>query len=278
MNGGGFFGVPPVEMDSPEAVGAAGKGWSRRKWLAHAAWIVPAMGATHATGVEPRWLAVRTHRRSASPSVRIAHFTDIHYRGDRGRLLDMVGTVNRLRPDMAVFTGDLVEEAKFFAPALEVLSGVGCPMYGIPGNHDHWARADFGMARKVFGATGGRWLQDESVMALGGRVRVHGVDRLSGAARIAPVAGTFNLTLIHYPIWADRLPHRSDLMLAGHSHGGQVRIPFYGALVRPHDVGPYELGWYDTPGGPLYVNPGIGCLGFDVRFNCRPEVSVFEVG
>ena len=78
-------------------------------------------------------------------------------------------------------------------------------------------------------------------------------------------------------IWADRLPFASDLVLAGHSHGGQVRLPWLGALVRPQHVGPYEMGWYSTPAGPLYVNPGIGCLGFDVRFNCRPEVAVFEV-
>ncbi len=244
----------------------------------HAAWMLPTAGAAHVAGVEPRWLAVRTHRMSASPMFRIAHFTDIHYRGDPGRLADMVGAVNRLKPDLAVFTGDLVEEARFFDPALEVLSGVGCPMYGIPGNHDHWARADFGLARRVFGATGGGWLQDESALALGGRVRVHGLDRRMGGGAMAPVAGAFNLTLMHYPAWADRVSHRSDLMLAGHSHGGQVRLPFYGALVRPHDVGRYELGWYETQGGPLYVNPGIGCLGFDVRFNCRPEVSIFEVG
>lgn len=253
--------------------------WTRRRWLKHLAWALPTAGAAHVTGIEPRWLAVRTHRRTASATpLRIAHFTDIHYRGSRARLEELVGIVNRLRPDVAVFTGDLVEEAGHFAPALDVLAGVRCPMYGIPGNHDHWARADFALARRVFAATGGRWLQDESVAAAGGRLRVHGLDRLGRATALPPVEGCFNLMLMHYPAWADRVPRGQHLMLAGHSHGGQVRLPFYGAVVRPRDVGRYELGWYEARAGALYVNPGIGCLGFDVRFNCRPELSLFEVG
>ena len=74
---------------------------------------------------------------------------------------------------------------------------------------------------------------------------------------------------------ADRLGEaRFDLILAGHSHGGQVRLPFYGALVLPWGVGRYDLGLFDTPGGPLYVNAGIGTYYFPYRFNCRPEVAV----
>ncbi len=237
----------------------------------------PLAGLAHVTRLEPRWLAIRTHRRSEAPKVRIAHFTDVHYRGDEQRLRELVEAINAQAPDLVVFTGDLVEESRYFASALSVLSGVRVPLFGIPGNHDHWARADFSLARRVFEGTGGRWLQDEEAMAAGGRVRIVGVDRLTSAAWKEPVPGVFNLALMHYPLWADRLPRVSDLVLAGHSHGGQVRIPFYGAVVRPHDVGPYELGWYATQAGPLYVNPGIGCLGFDVRFNCRPEVAVFDV-
>lgn len=274
--------VPPwvkgVPLSSPPARPAKGPAlWSRRRWLLHAAWSTPAAGLLHVTRLEPRWLAIRHHRVNPTPSLRIAHFTDVHFRGDEDRLHDVVEAINGLRPDVVVFTGDLVEEAKHFASALAVLAGIRAPLYGIPGNHDHWARADFAMARRVFAATGGRWLQDESVMAADGRLRITGVDRLGALAATRTAGAAFHLVLMHYPIWADRLSFASDLLLAGHSHGGQVRLPWVGALVRPHDVGPYEIGWYSTPAGPLYVNPGIGCLGFDVRFNCRPEVAVLAV-
>jgi len=61
------------------------------------------------------------------------------------------------------------------------------------------------------------------------------------------------------------------------SHGGQVRIPFYGPLMLPFGVNQYDLGLFQTPSGPLYVNAGIGYFHLNVRFNCRPEITVFEI-
>ena len=83
---------------------------------------------------------------------------------------------------------------------------------------------------------------------------------------------------MHYPQMANWLgEQRFDLILAGHSHGGQVRMPFYGALWLPDAVGPYQLGYYDTPAGPLFVNAGIGTYWFPLRWNCRPEVTVVTI-
>jgi uncharacterized protein len=67
------------------------------------------------------------------------------------------------------------------------------------------------------------------------------------------------------------------LILAGHSHGGQVRLPFWGALIVPRGVGRYDLGYYKTAGGPLYVNAGIGTYRLPFRFNCRPEITLITI-
>jgi len=233
------------------------------------------LAASDAGLVEPDWIAVRTRRMSDAPTTRFVQFTDVHHKGNDTRLRHLVDLVNGLKPDFACFTGDLVEEARFAAPALEILSGIRCPLFGIPGNHDHWSGADFGRFRKVFAATGGAWMTDEVRMAPGGRVRLMAFDR--SMAKLRPQAGNFNLVLMHYPAWADNFPFRADLLLAGHTHGGQVRMPFYGALVTPHESGSYEIGAYETQAGPLYVNPGIGTLFMDVRLNCRPELTLFEV-
>ena len=66
-------------------------------------------------------------------------------------------------------------------------------------------------------------------------------------------------------------------MLAGHSHGGQVRIPFYGSVIVPFLVDEYDLGLFQTKAGPLYVNAGIGWFSCPIRFNCRPEITVVEI-
>jgi predicted MPP superfamily phosphohydrolase len=84
--------------------------------------------------------------------------------------------------------------------------------------------------------------------------------------------------MLHYPAWAKRMGSaRFDLLLAGHSHGGQVRLPGIGAVLLPFGVDEYDLGWFKTPAGPLYVNPGIGWFPVPIRFNCRPEITVFEI-
>jgi len=83
---------------------------------------------------------------------------------------------------------------------------------------------------------------------------------------------------MHYPAWVQNLStEKYDLMLAGHSHGGQVRVPFYGALMVPFGVGRYDLEMFPTASGPLYVNPGIGWFPVPIRFNCRPAITVFEM-
>jgi predicted MPP superfamily phosphohydrolase len=68
-----------------------------------------------------------------------------------------------------------------------------------------------------------------------------------------------------------------DLILAGHSHGGQIRLPFIGALIVPKGVTPYEHGFYETPGGPLYVNAGIGTYRLPLRWNCPPELTLVTI-
>jgi predicted MPP superfamily phosphohydrolase len=83
---------------------------------------------------------------------------------------------------------------------------------------------------------------------------------------------------MHYPAWVNRFKNQHcDLMLAGHSHGGQFRLPLIGSLVVPYNVDQYDMGLFQTAAGPLYVNPGIGWFYMNVRFNCRPEVTVVEV-
>jgi uncharacterized protein len=240
----------------------------------------PAATFTDARWLEPTWLEVR-HLRigNGPPAVRLVHFSDLHYKGDRAYAESVIKTINSFSPDLVCFTGDIMEQTRFLPEALEILSGVKSPMFGVPGNHDYSSGAPFEVIGQYFSATGGAWLLDEQQTVAGGNINLVGMT-CRGFYNFLPPSnpGAKTVLLMHYPAWIKYQGNqRFDLALAGHSHGGQVRVPFYGALVLPDGVGEYDLGLFQTRSGPLYVNPGIGWYGFDVRFNCRPEITVIEV-
>ncbi|MBC8096633.1 MAG: metallophosphoesterase [Akkermansiaceae bacterium] len=256
------------------------KRFTRRKFLL--ASFLAATGAVVADArlFEPSWLKTRKIRLSVGkPTHKFIHFTDLHYKGDRDYTLDMVRQINALSPDFVCFTGDLIEETKFLAEALELVAGIKSPVYAVPGNHDYWARASFAVFDKGFTATGGAWLMDRNHVLGGGKINLVGVSCGGHQTTRLPVrAEAKNIVLMHYPAWVKNLgAQKFDLMLAGHSHGGQVRLPFYGPLILPFNVDEYDLGMFQTKAGPLYVNPGIGWFPVPIRFNCRPEITVFEI-
>jgi predicted MPP superfamily phosphohydrolase len=149
----------------------------------------------------------------------------------------------------------------------------------VPGNHDYWSHAPFEPIAKCFAKTGGAWLLDEAAVCLNGKVNIIGASCASAKKPLpATRSNTRNVLLIHYPAWVKQLGEsKYDLILAGHSHGGQVRIPFYGPIMTPFGVDEYDLGLFHTPVGPLYVNPGIGWFYAPLRFRCRPELTLFEL-
>jgi len=256
---------------------------SRRRFLKRAGWL--GAGALLLAGgdarfVEPHWLRIRHVRvGTAQPVQRFAFITDLHYKGDRAFVQSVVNTINALKPDFVCFGGDLIEDRGFVPEALDILSGIQAPIYGVPGNHDYWSRADFRPYQECFAANGGAWLMNDYRDLAGGRMRLIGLACNRYAEPPLPLKpGAKNIVLMHYPAWVKKFAdQRCDLLLAGHSHGGQVRLPGFGSFVVPFNVDQYDMGRFETKAGPLYVNPGIGWFYLKVRFNCRPEVTVFEV-
>ena len=252
---------------------------TRRRFLFFAALAAPALVGADAKWLEPHWVKVRSIKLSTGkPSHRIIHITDIHHKGDRPYLESVVRKINALSPDAVCFTGDLIEAKEFAPEALKMLEGIKAPLYGAPGNHDYWSHASFAGYAASFARTGGGWLVDSQAMTADGKVQITGASCLRGApVALAPRAGAKNILLLHFPLLAERVRNKFDVILAGHSHGGQVRLPFYGALLLPYWVGRYQIGMFRLPAGPLYVNPGLGWLVTPIRFNCRPEITVFEI-
>ena len=254
---------------------------NRRRFILAALLLTPCVMAADAGVLEPQWVKIRRLRLTdGKPTHRFVHFSDLHHKGDRNYLQTVVDIINALAPDFVCFTGDIVEDKAFLPEALDLMAQIKSPMFGVPGNHDYWSRISFEPVFQCFAATGGAWLLDAAQLTADGKINIIG-ESCTRPPQLRPPANAAakNLLLFHYPARVKEIAGRKfDLMLAGHSHGGQVRIPFYGAPVLPYGVEGYDIGLFQTKAGPLYVNPGIGYIGkYDVRFNCRPEITVIEI-
>ena len=273
---------------------------TRRNFLRSVVYGTPAVCFGAGYFVETKWLIVRQVRLSDTPNVRLVHFSDLHHKGNTRYLSRVVERINDLSPDFACFTGDIVEKVAhttYLDEALELLSRINCPLYGVPGNHEYWSHAPFSEIEACFKATGGDWLPDYVALTPDKRCLLEGLSGTTRAvqlndrarlllkaagseveASVAEAGDVKRILLTHYPATANHLGEaKFDLILAGHSHGGQVRLPIVGALVLPGDVYGYDAGLYETPAGPLYVNVGIGTWHIPVRFLCRPEITVLEI-
>ena len=234
--------------------------------------------ASTARFAEPTWLRVTHFDLHPQPTSRFVQFSDLHYKGDaeyarESRPRRSTGS----HPDFVCFTGDLVEEARFAPAALDFIRQIKWPVYGCPGNWDYGSGADFEEYAEAFARPVANGWRTEAWCCPSIVSKSSGWD-CGECTRLGEARAERRLLLIHYPTQADRLEgRRYDLILAGHSHGGQVRIPFYGAPVLPYGVGRYQRGSFESLGGPLYVNVGIGTYRFPIRFNCRPEITVLRM-
>jgi len=241
--------------------------------------------------VEPYRLAI-THVEIRSPKlagkhpIRIVHFSDLHS-DPRPRLEPRLPqTIAAEHPDIIVFTGDSINSADALPRLRECLSAVAkiAPTFVVRGNWDtgYWSGLD------LFQGTGVRELNGDAVrLEPGGTpIWIAGLAydnwlALDKTIDKIPV-GEFSVLLYHSPDLIQEVAKlQVDLYLAGHTHGGQVALPLFGALITFSQFGKrYEAGLYREESTSLYVNRGIGMEGGfapRVRFWSRPELTVIEI-
>jgi predicted MPP superfamily phosphohydrolase len=257
---------------------------SKRRAIAFALLSVPLallFCVLYARFWEAEWLRIRRLRVDTLASLRIVHFSDLHFKGDERYLGKVVRTINAQDVDAVCFTGDLVESPPYLADCLRMLETVRHPLYAVPGNHEYWSGVDLRRIDASLRKTGGGLLINASVR-LNEDFSLVGLDDLVAGRpdverAFEGTTGTRRVVLFHAPATVDLLRDRQfALALSGHSHGGQVRLPFRGALLLPQRVGRYDRGLYRTHGGPLYVTTGVGTFGLKMRFCCRPEIVVIH--
>ncbi len=250
------------------------KKWKR--WALLCLVAAPALLALWAFGIEPYWIEVTRHETGSGPrELVVLHLTDIHVSTPGRRERRVLEIAEAEKPDLIVITGDSVLHGYDRAGFGDFMSKLRAPMgvFACPGNWEDW------VGRSVdedYEKAGVRMLRDASVGLPGVPAELLGLS--SAHAPVPDGSGRFRIALCHYPASLSAAARKGvDLVLAGHSHGGQVRLPFAGALALPFDCDGREAGWYEEGKTRLYVSRGVGTSILPVRFLCRPEVAVHRV-
>jgi predicted MPP superfamily phosphohydrolase len=262
---------------------------------------VPGFGAAYSTQIEPFWpqyhevpMPVKDLPASFE-GVRIAQLTDLHVSNavPVGYIQAVIREVNRLKPDVVFVTGDLVTRQEgWIQEACEAVALLEAPTYVSLGNHDYgqmiYQKRWIDVAQEIQTrlASAGKIVLRNTAVQLGrglDRIWVMGLDdiwsgRFSPAQAFAGVnAPGPVLALSHNPDTAAALDsYGASWIFAGHTHGGQIRIPGYGALIVPVQDKRLQQGLYSFPKSQLYISRGVGYLA-RARFCCRPEVPIFTM-
>jgi predicted MPP superfamily phosphohydrolase len=224
--------------------------------------------------------------------LRIAQIADVHLPGNQLAGRNALEHIRRERPDIVVLSGDMTEstEAHALADVSEFAAAARGRMatVAVLGNWEYRIGLTGEPARAVYREAGVDLLVNQAkVVQVGGAsLTLVGLDdMLMGRpdllqARAGLHSNGIELWLVHEPNFADQaLPStaaRPVSVLAGHTHGGQIRIPFI-PPVKPTGAGRFLEGWYRDTFAPLYVSRGVGTTGIPARFRCPAELPIFTL-
>lgn len=243
----------------------------------------------------PRWewgfarheVSRLTCRHPALAGRRAVHITDLHLDRYQPRHDRTIAVIRELSPNWIFITGDLLNVPDGLPHLFRFLGRLRdiAPVYMTLGNHDHYS----GVPVDAFAA----WSDRHKIVLLvnqvvflpspAGELAVAGVDdpslhRADLGCLPSPAASRFTVLLAHAPSILDQLhdDHGVDLILCGHSHGGQCRVPRLPPLWLPPGCNGRYAGYHEINGRRMYVNRGLGWSVLPMRWNCPPEIVAID--
>ena len=219
--------------------------------------------------------------------LKIAHLSDIHF-GSIGnkKLNDVVDEVNKMKPDIVVFTGDLYDEYTNLTDEMkqniiDSLSKIETKLgkYAIIGNHDY----SHDGYENLIKSAGFEYLYNTSkILYYNGSepIEIVGYPSLekNEANYNIELSNNFKIALIHEGDAFDNIADKDfDLVFAGHSHGGQIRLPFIGALTLPKGAKKYYDEYYKINNTQMYISFGLGQTKYNVRSFNRPSFNIYRL-
>lgn len=234
--------------------------------------------------------------------LKIVHISDIHYGTTiyKKELTKIVNKINELKPDIVVLTGDLLDNAakeikNYEKELISILSKIDCTIgkYAISGNHDY----DFKNFNNIIEQSGFINLNDNYdkiykennnyILLSGISTNMHGDKKLTEKIQstndfLASIPeeenkNLYKILLVHEPDIIDDINIEYDLILAGHSHNGQVRLPIIGALKKIELAQKYYDPYYKIGNTDLYISGGLGTSTLKFRFFNKPSINFYRI-
>ncbi len=230
--------------------------------------------------------------------LKIVHFSDIHY--NRSITVDklkmVVDEINLINPDIVVFTGDLIDKngilrERDYDNLINLLLKINAKYgkYAVMGEHDY--KKDKDKVIKIYEDANFKYLANDYDIVYNKnneKIFIGGIDNVTN--RQDDLNKTmeyfkdnedikYKIILVHEPDISDEIvkDYDVDLILAGHSHNGQVRIPYVGPLYTPMYGKKYYDNYYNLDGTELYVSSGIGVTLFDFRLFNHPSINFYRI-
>ncbi len=244
--------------------------------------------------LEPNWVQLETldvtvpGAPTGLHNLKIVYLVDLHIRKLGWREKRAIELANALEPHVALIGGDLAETKDQFQLALQFLDQLQAPLgkYAVLGNWEvylnfrmHWLAAQLAQVGVTL------LVNDHKIVKVpGATIKIAGVDEVVlGRPDLDQALGgsapaDFTVLLAHEPVILDRIGQRRvDLVLAGHSHGGQVSLPWIRPAWLPRGVGNYIKGDFRRGNTIMHVSRGLGTSAIPVRIGCPPEVTLVRL-
>lgn len=218
--------------------------------------------------------------------LRAVQISDTHIDTSVYNLHDLIDLVGSLRPEIIFYTGDLLTTVKGLEDSITFLLSLGelAEVYFVLGNHDIWSGLTASQLRDLVHTSNNIFVLDnESVYHDG--FWIIGVNDpytynsdLNKALQGVDGSGP-KVLLAHSPQIIGEAAGEVDVVLAGHTHGGQIRLPFIGPLwlPLPPKYLKYDYGLFMVSNTRMFVTRGVGTTFLPVRFNCPPEIVLLRL-
>ena len=205
---------------------------------------------------------------------------------DISRLKNIKTKTNERKPDIIVFTGDLINSKNDLTDndindIIDILKSLECNLYkySVIGDND---QKNIDLFNKIMNNSGFKILDNESTYLFYkdiNPIKITGINTIDVKTvetneELTPI---FNLVLMHYPDYADNLSFDNAVALSGHSLKGKIRIPFYGGIIKKDGAKKYIDDYYEIGTNKLYVSGGIGAENVKFRFNNKPEINFYRL-